>query len=88
MFFFSPGNAQSFAIKYQGISQKAKRYEPDETIYENTQPFRQQFQQQMNNQYEDDDHTYDCPENQPVCHLIFWQVTQSMFTVLQNNVLN
>ena len=32
------GNAQSFAIKYQGISKKAKTYSPDESIYENTRP--------------------------------------------------
>lgn len=32
-------NAQSFVIKYQGISQKPKAYDPDESIYENTRCF-------------------------------------------------
>lgn len=31
-----PGNAQSFAIKYHGISKKARHYVPGEQIYENT----------------------------------------------------
>jgi len=69
------GNAQSFALRYQGIGRKAKTYRPDESIYENTQPLQQKLKQIEDNDgeiYENSAfHNKPIPPMPPVSNKLF-----------------